>query len=186
MKDFFKEQLVPREVNSKDKNKRIFILVAAALIILLLWEIINSVAALNPDYYYSLMLLIIVFAALTIFGAIRLINSINREYEYCYTEGNLDIDVILNKSRRKRVFSGYAEEFEVLASVYDGQHLAMYDSLKTKDFSSGRIKDNTYVFVAVYKGKKRKFIVEPCNEILQALRIDMTPRRAFIKNNIFK
>ncbi len=185
MKDFFKEQLVAKELSKNDKTKRIVIFVAAAVIILILWDIISSVAYLNPDYYYSLMLLLVVLGAIVIFAAIKTANNINREYEYAYTSGNFDIDVIKNKTKRKRVFSGYVEEFEVMAPIDDAQHLAMYDSLKIKDFSSGIKKENTYVFVAVYKGKKRKFVIEPCSEILKAMQTDLTPRR-FFKNSIIK
>lgn len=186
MKDFFKEQLVAKEFTKQDKIKKLVIIIAAAVIILLLWEVINSVAYLNQDYFYSLMLLLVILVGIVIFITIRLITNLSREYEYAYTSGNLDIDVILNKTKRKRVFSGYAEEFEVMAYIDDGQHLAMYDNLKTKDFSSGIKKENTYVFVAVYKGKKRKFVIEPCDEILKAMRTDLTPRRMFLKNNYIK
>lgn len=179
MKDFFKEQLVVKEYTKQDKTKRLVIIIAAAVIILLLWEIINSVAYLNQDHFYSLMLLLVIFICIVIFVSVHLINNLNKEFEYAYTSGILDIDVILNKSKRKRVFSGCVEEFEVMAPVGDIQRLAMYEGLKTKDFSSNAKKGNTYVFVAVYKGKKRKFIIEPCDEILKAMKTDMTPRRMF-------
>ena len=49
------------------------------------------------------------------------------------------------------------------------------------DFSSGKKKENTYVFVANYKNKKKRFIIEPCEEILKAVYVDLSPRRAYIK-----
>ena len=182
MKDFYKEQLVKKIYDKKDKSQKIYILVGAAFIILILWELIISVAQLRPEYALSLWILIPIFAALIILLALRLISNLNKEFEYCYTEGNLDIDVIINKKRRKRVFSGYVEEFEVVAPINDGQHLAMYDSLKEKDFSSGSRGSSTYAFVAVYKGKKRKFVFEPCDEIIKAMRTDLSPRRMFVNN----
>ncbi len=186
MKDFFKEQLVSKEFTKQDKIKKFVMIIGSAVIIILLWDIISSVAYLNQDYFYSLMILLVIFVGIVIFITIRLISNLAKEYEYAYTSGNLDIDAIMNKSKRKRVFSGYAEEFEIMAHIDDIQHLAMYDSLKTKDFSSGIKKENTYIFVAVYKGKKRKFVIEPCDEILKAMRTDLTPRRMFLKNNYIK
>lgn len=180
MKDYFKEQLVKKEYTKQDGKKRIIILVISAVVLYFLWNVVESVAILNPDYYYSLMLLLVVFAALIVLYDVRLINNLNKEFEYAYTSSNLDIDVIINKKRRKTVFSGCTEEFEIMAPYGDTQHLAMYDGLKTKDFSSGVIKENTYVFVTVYKGKKMKFIFEPCPEIVRAIKTDLSSRRLFI------
>lgn len=181
MKDFFKEQLVTKIPDKSDKHKRIIILIVSALVVMFLWNLIDAVAVLNPDYYFSLMLLLVLLAGIVIFIACRFSANISREYEYAYTSGNLDIDIIYNKRKRKRAFSGSVEEFEVMAHCSDKEHLAMFDGLKIKDFSSGRIKDNTYVFVAVYKGKKCRFIFEPCSEILSAVRLDLSPRRLFIR-----
>lgn len=186
MKDYFKEQLVVKEVTKQDRNKKIGIFVVAAVLILFIYELITSVAYINTEYYSALMLLMIVIAVLIIALAIRMANNINKEFEYAYTSGNLDIDVIYNRRKRKRVFSGYVEEFEVMAPIDDGQHLFMYDNVKTKDFSSGKILENTYVFVSVFKGKKRKFVIEPCNDILKAMRTDLPPGRMFVKNNYIK
>ncbi|MGN1319472.1 MAG: hypothetical protein ACI4VF_10705 [Lachnospirales bacterium] len=181
MKDYFKEQLVTHLPNKADRNRRIVILVISALVILFLWNLFDAVAVLNPDYYFSLMILLVMVVAVVIFIACHFSANINREYEYAYTSGNLDIDVIYNKKKRKQVFSGSVEEFEVMAHILDTQHLAMYSGLKTKDFSSGQRKDNTYIFVTVYKGKKQKFIFEPCPEIIKAIRLDLSPRRLFLR-----
>lgn len=181
MKDYFKEQLVKKVYTPKDKKKKIIIIVVSAFIILFLYELISSVGVLNPDYYLSLMLLDFILSVLVIILALRFIANLNKEFEYIYTSGNLDIDVIYNKRKRKRVFSGYVEEFEVMAPYNDRQHLAMYDALKSEDFSDNTVKVNTYVFVAVYKGKKKRFIFEPCPDIIKAIKTDLSPRRLFLK-----
>ncbi len=182
MKDYFKEQLVKKLYTKDDTKKRVIIMFAAAFVLLFFWELINSVAVLNPDYYYSLMILMLFLAIGDIFIACKFVNNLNKEFEYVYTDGCLDIDAIINKRKRKRVFSGYVEEFEVMAPYGDVQHLAIYDGLKTVDFSSGTVKDNTYVFVSVYKSKKKKYIFEPCSEIVTAIRSDLSSRRLFLKN----
>ncbi len=182
MKDYFKEQLVTRQNGKDDRNRRIFILITVAAAISILWNLIDFVAILNPDYYYPFICLRIIIIISGIFIACNFSANCNREYEYAYTSGNLDIDVIYNKKKRKQVFSGSVEEFEVMAYYGDVQHLAIYDGLKTADFSSGVIKDNTYIFVSVYKGKKKKFIFEPCGDIINAIRSDLSPRRLFLKS----
>ena len=66
-------------------------------------------------------------------------------------------------------------------AIDDKEHLAMYENLPIVDFSSGKKKENTYVFVANYKNKKKRFVIEPCEEILKAVYVDLSPRRAYIK-----
>lgn len=54
--------------------------------------------------------------------------------------GSLDIDVIMNKSKRKTVFQGNATEFEVFAHIDDKEHLAMYENLPIVVFQVARRK----------------------------------------------
>ena len=43
--------------------------------------------------------------------------NLNVEYEYVFVNGDLDIDKIMNKARRKRMFSVDADQMELLAPV---------------------------------------------------------------------
>jgi len=166
--DVFKEQIIKKEKTKKDKIKKLIILTLAVTFCITLPGIIG----IEPS---TVIIFVVMFATYYV------INLFNVEYEYAYTNGTLDIDCIRNKSRRKTVFSGDVSEFEIMAHISDTGHLGQYSSLKTKDFSSGEILGNTYVFVASYKGKNQKFIIEPNNEILNLMYQKLGVRKFFKK-----
>lgn len=179
MKDFFTEQLVKHNITPKDNKIRGVIFgVYAALIIYILFSF--AVKAGNANQIGFFLIGLFVAAAVGYVGYLQ-ISGYNVEFEYAYTEGILDIDVIRNRSRRKTVFSAGVGDFELMAHINDSEHLAPYKDLPTVDLSSGEIKDNTYVFITVHKGNKKRFIIEPKEELLKAMLADLTPRRLFIK-----
>lgn len=48
------------------------------------------------------------------YGAWWLISSQNKEYEYCVTNGDIDIDLIISKRKRKRIVSVVGHKIEAL------------------------------------------------------------------------
>ncbi|MBQ7264869.1 MAG: hypothetical protein IJS61_02100 [Firmicutes bacterium] len=182
MKDFFKEQLVKKEKTDKDAKRRGFIVAVAVAIAVFLWEPIQYAAGQNEKLAPAFITLAAILLGLIIFFAVKKIKELNVEYEYCYTDGILDIDIIKNKAKRKQVFSGNVEEFEIMAPIDEKQRMSLYSSLPLQDFSSAVKKENTYVFVATYKGKKKRYVIEPQEDILKAMRVDLAGR--FITANI--
>lgn len=163
------EQLVKHHYTKADNKTRFIILIITALFVLL-WLNLNSFAA------------IAMMVILTIAIAVFFMNFfLNREYEYCFVDGELDIDVIYNKRRRRRVFTGESAEFEVLAHFTDSEHLGFYRRFKLKDFSSGLVTKNTYVFVAAYKGKKFRIAFDPDDRLIDALRRYVPSQKFFMK-----
>ncbi len=184
--DVYKEQLVKKIFDQRDRSKRIYIVGIAIAVALFIGQIcMDSANAAfaegNNKMDYAFTLLTVIIVGIDIYIAVKKIKEINREFEYAYTNGSFDIDVIMNRSKRKKVFEGNVSEFEIMAHIDDKEHLAIYESLPIADFSSGEMLGNTYVFVTTYKGKRKRFIVEPREDILMAMRKDLTPRRLFIK-----
>lgn len=173
MGDIFKEQLVKREPTSKTTLIKAGIIGAAVLLIIILGAFtrIPLVSTFLP----------IIFV-LVIGGAYFLFTMQNIEYEYIYTNGELDIDRITNKSRRKRVFSSDIREIEVMAHIEDKNFESEFKNLEqTLDFSSGKIKPNTYVARLSYNNKMVKLIIEPNETIIDAMSKTLTPRKFHIK-----
>lgn len=167
MGDIFKEQLVKKEPSSKDKLMKAGIVLGAIVIFIVSTMFI-------PGFSFFVL-------AIAGFAAYWLITMLNQEFEYVFTNGELDIDRISNQSRRKRVFSGHVKEFEVMAHVEDKVHIGEFGSAaETWNFSSGGVKDNTYAALVTYKGKKIKLILEPNEKILQAI-THVIPRKVFVK-----
>ena len=170
MGDVFKEQLIKRAVTIKDTAKRFGVVSLAVLVVF----ISMSIQILQPFWIF------IAFAA--IFGAYFLISRLNIEYEYIFTNGDLDIDVIYNKNSRKRLFSSSVKQFEIMAHVQDTAHTReMSNVSETKDYSSGIAGPNTYAFITPYKGKRLKIVFEPNDMMIKAFSTVLTPRKLFKK-----
>lgn len=170
MSDIFKEQLVKREKNTKDDFKKMLICAISVAFSIL------AVIGLGLGAGLVIVLVIALIASYFIY-------NMNIEYEYSVTNGDIDIDRIYNKSRRKRVFSGSCGDIEIMAHINDKEHLGSYTDAKVYDFSSGGIYGNTYVFVTEFKGKKAKIVIEPNDEILNAMAVVLTGRKLFKNKN---
>lgn len=97
----------------------------------------------------------------------RLSLSWNLEYEYTYVNGELDIDKIMAKSRRKRCTVLSMEQTEIVAPEGASQ-LDNYKNTpcKTMDFSSGIAENKKYVIYASYNNEMVKVIFEPNERML--------------------
>ena len=168
MGDIFKEQIVKRKPTTGDMVKKIG-LAAAVLVIFIV-----------SSPYLGQFAIFITFAAG--FGAYILMGRLNVEYEYIFTNGDLDIDIIYNRTQRKRLFTGRVSDFEVMAHVTDNNHAGDFSSaVETKDYSSGVVSDITYAFLTFYKNKRTKIIFEPNEMMMKAISSALTPRKLFKK-----
>lgn len=169
MGDIFKEQLVKRESTNKTTLIKAGIIAGAVVLIF--------VAGAFSSIPFISMLLPFIFLGI-IGGAYFLFTMQNIEYEYIYTNGVLDIDKIVNRSRRKRVFSSDIRAIEVMAHIEDKDYEAEFKNLEsTLDFSSGKIKPNTYVAKIPYNNKMAKLIIEPDEIIRESIATALTPRK---------
>jgi len=168
MNEVFKEQIVKRKPSAKDTFKRIGLVLAVIVIVIIALGIIPAFAP------------FIILAAC--FGAWFLMSYLKVEYEYAFTDGELDIDAIYNRSRRKRLFSARVNDFEIMAHVEDNMRIGEFQSaVQTIDYSSGVVSEDTYAFLINYKGKRTKIIIEPNAVMLKALATVLTRRRLHIK-----
>ena len=183
--DIFKEQLVKKEVDSKDRTKRFYIIAIAVAVAVFLNQICMDSATAsfsegNVTMSNAFTLLSVIIFGIGAYIAIKMIRNLKKEFEYSYTSGIYEIDTIFNKSKRKKSFEANVSDFEIMAQIKDKAHLAIYATLPCIDFSSGKVLENTFVFVTTYKGKRCRFIIEPNSEILQAMKTDLTSRRLFL------
>ena len=110
------------------------------------------------------MVMPLLFIVAIILGYVtyRLSLNWNLEYEYTFVNGELDIDKIMAKSRRKRCVVLNMEQTEIVAP--EGAHqLDNYKSTpcKTMDFSSGIAENKKYVMYASFNNEMVKVIFEP-------------------------
>lgn len=159
MSDFYTEQLVKKQTTMKD------IFLKALLVAV-------AIASIFTIFIFPVGILIPV---IVITAVVFLIRRLNVEYEYLYVNGDLDIDKIMNKSKRKRIFSGNIGNMELLAPE-GSPELGQYRGGRTLDFSSGVQEAERYVFVTVDNGQVSRVIFEPNDTIIEGIFL-MAPRK---------
>lgn len=105
--DIFIEQLVKKKKGIKE------IAVAFAAIIAGLILVFLSLQLLAVPFVSAFVLLII---AGIVFAVYRVITAANLEYEYCFTNGALDIDKIINRRSRRRMAEVNARRIEMMGT----------------------------------------------------------------------
>ena len=168
MGDVFKEQIVKREPRTIDSLKRAGIIILVIIVIIIAFMVIPGFAP--------------VIAVAAGFGAYMLMGFLNIEYEYVFTNGDLDIDIIYNRSRRKRLMTVNMKEIEVMAHIDDKVHAGDFNSAQeTLDYSSGIPNENTYAFLTTFKSKKVKVIIEPNEKLMTAIAGTVSRRKIFLR-----
>ncbi|HHV58692.1 MAG TPA: hypothetical protein GXX49_00040 [Clostridiaceae bacterium] len=166
--DSFIEKIVERKKTAKDLLFSVGIVLLCAIVIF----IIPAIPYIN---YMPL-----VFMAGAVYGAYLLIRSRNIEFEYSVTNGEIDIDKIIARSRRKRVFSGSCKDFEILAPLKSSQHTQSIQNIpKRIEAVSSMESQDVYFFVTNFQGERTVVYFEPSEKMLNAFRL-------FIPSKIFK
>jgi len=167
--DTFMEKLVTRKKTLTDHLITIGAVVGSALLILL---------ALSIPILIQLGLSIVLAAAAAYLGY-RVITSRNIEYEYIVTNGDLDIDMIVSKRKRKRIFSANCKEFDIVSPVKSSHFDQAVQSIKNRiDASSSIDSPDAYFITLNYNGERTLVIFEPTEKMLNNFRLYI-PRKVF-------
>lgn len=159
MNDVFNEQLVARKPNQKDLLKKVGIIGVGIIVIF---------AALTIEF---LMAFIVPVIIVIIVGVVFLMRRYNIEYEYVFTNGELDIDRITNKSRRKQVLSVNVKSFETMVPAGNKNYESEISHFtKLYDFGSGTVTENTYIAIFDKDKERVKMIFEPNEQMFKAIR----------------
>lgn len=129
-------------------------------------------------YFVLLMPMLLLLSVILIVLDVILFKRMDLEFEYIYFNGDLDIDKIMSKQSRKRVFSTDMGDVLVVAPT-DSIELHPYQQVKTLNYGSNLPGAKTYALVTTYKGDKVKVIFEPSEELLQGMRMK-APRKVFL------
>lgn len=159
MNDFYTEQLIKKQTDMKDMVMKA-VLVAAAIVSVL------SVFIMPMGLFVPVIVIALVWF---------LITRLNVEYEYLYVNGDLDIDKIMNKSKRKRVFSANVDVMELLAPI-DSPRLDQFQNAKVINLSSGSADARLYALIVSHDGQLAKLIFEPNDTIIEGIFM-LAPRK---------
>ena len=116
---------------------------------------------------------------IVIAAVVFLIRRLDVEYEYLYVNGDLDIDKIMHKAKRKRIFSTNIDNMELLAPE-GNEGINQFRNAKVVDYSSGSADARRYVLVVADNGQVTKLVFEPNDDIIEGIFL-MAPRKV-VKN----
>lgn len=162
MNDFYTEQLVKKKTTGSS------IMIKVLMILL---TIVSFAAILFIPFGIILPVIMITVDVFVFRGQ-------NLEFEYLYVNGDLDIDKIMGKAKRKRVFSAAISDFEILAPS-GSEEVKRIQVTKTLNFSSFDSEKKTYDLIVQQNGQKIKVIFEPNDIILNGYKM-LAPRKVVI------
>lgn len=116
----------------------------------------------------------------------RLSDGKDMEFEYVFTNGDLDVAQIINKAKRKEVLSISMQDVEVMAPKGSDKVLRLISNPSIryvkKDLSSGynRNQEKVYELVARKGGEAYHILLEPNEKLLEAMK-QSAPRNVFIQ-----
>ena len=167
MSDLYTEEIIKKEKTAKDTLIKVLLIIGTAVAVLSLM-VLGWVS----------LILIAVFAVADFF----VMPTLDLEYEYLYVNGEIDIDKIMSKQKRKRVFSGDTASLELLAPTqsHELDHYKSRTDIKKSDFSSGRKDAKTYTMILKKEQGMEMVIFEPSEVILKDMK-RMAPREVHLQ-----
>lgn len=113
--DNFAEQLVKKNETSSDKTRRVMLVIVGILFSLALAAL--SLTQLGRPF---MALLGIVLAAISGYGTYYIVQNTYVEYEYTFTNGELDVDKIIAKKRRREMLTTNIRQLTDFGKYEDG------------------------------------------------------------------
>ena len=170
MSETFKEYLIKQKKSSKDNLAQTGVILGAAIIVFVAFTFLQG-------FLGTVLVVGVVFLTIMVFS------SFNKEYEYILTNNELDIDVIYNRSRRKRVMTIDIKKIEVMASIKDEAHQSeLNKSYKVINASDNENDETTYAIMTQDQQKGAcKVLISPNEHFLTDL-YKQAPNKVFKKN----
>ncbi len=166
--DFFTEYIIQRKKTGKD-----YFYIG---LILFAFFIVLYMGLVFAPYFGNLFLLYVVGIS---YGAYFLVRRFNIEYEYIFTNGELDIDRIIAKRSRRRIITVNAREFDFFEPISSDKvkNIPSMGIQRTIHAEGDRKSEQVYVIVLNHKGIKTCLYIQPSKKILDGIRRYL-PRRS--------
>ncbi len=160
MNEIFIEQLVKRKTTSKS---------LVAKVVLVLFTLLVFLATMIIPFALIVGIVLVIVDA-------YVFKMFDLEFEYTYIKGELSVDKIMGKERRKKAASFDLTQLDIVAPT-DSYLLDSFRNInKVYDFSSLEPDHKVYAMVLHQNSGYAKVLFEPNGEILNAMR-DAHPRK---------
>jgi hypothetical protein len=154
--DIFKEQLVARKNNGKDTLKQIGIVLLGVILIF-----VGSITI--PSLFVPIVLVVGV-------AVFVIIKRFNLEFEYIFTNGELDIDKIYNKLKRKHTLTIDVRRFIVMIQMTNPSLKSEIGNIsKVIDYGKGQITESSYAAIYEDDGKRVQLIFDPNETLIKGI-----------------
>ena len=166
MSDLYSELLVKKKRKAKDN--------------LIKYGLIGLTALLAAA---GLFLMPVLLIAAIVVGVVSyfIIPGTDLEFEYLFVNGELDIDKIMAKTKRKKVKTLNLQEADLMAPL-NSHRMDYYNGnqkLKVLDFSSGDPEHKRYAIIMRDGGETCKIIIEPDEALAKNMR-NCAPSKVFL------
>ena len=163
--DTYIEHMIKAKKTTSTVFRQILIIIATIVVLLA----ITFVFLVLPPAALSVFPLLM---AGVIYLAYRLLGSLDLEYEYILTNGELDIDKIANRKRRKRIITVHAKTFIEFGKA---EKKDFYDKEKkyTRIIDASGHSNAFCDYYAVFfkNGQKIKLIFNPTGKMIDAFKL---------------
>ena len=173
MTDTFLEYLLKKKSSAKDVLLKMGIIILAAILMMVVFNALLMIPMLS-----SLSLL---GAVAVVYFAYVLLRNFDIEYEYIFTNGDLDIDVIKGRKVRKRLISVSCKNIELMASFDDNVHKMEFENQSiTKKFDAvyDASKGGVYGIIFSDTGERRLITFQPPENLIDSMK-KYNPRCVF-------
>lgn len=169
--DIFLEYLLDKKSTAADMLKKVGIILAAIVVMIL----IVNVMALFGTVLLSYMPLAL---AAEVYGVYLLIRNFNIEYEYIFTNGELDIDIIKSRRSRKRLTSLNTKNIELMARKENDLYRRDFENesiAKKYDAVYDPAKGDIYCVLYSVDGVRSLLTFQPPEKLVEAMQ-KLNPR----------
>lgn len=168
MADVFIEHMVKRQPDTASRLKRVALWMTIVLLVLVV------LSTLMIPVLASLSFITLPAAFLGVWALWVLIKRQHVEYEFILTNFDLDIDMIMGRSKRKRQLSMDCRKFDIFAP-YKPDFAREYESKtiqKRLDYTAGPLSDRRYFAIYSDKDGLRTLLVfEPNDRMREAFKV---------------
>lgn len=163
--DSFMEHMIKQRRKSADIFKSVMIIIAAIILSLL----VTPIFIVFPQ---AISIWPLTIAAI-FYGAYRLICRFSIEYEYVLTNGELDIDKIVHRKRRKRLITIHSKSFIKFGKVDSSKTTSEDKKELTKiiDASANSPVHPDYYAIFFKNGQKMKLIFNPTQKMIEEFKV---------------
>ena len=162
--EVFIEEMVKRSKSSKDYLQLVGIVVLTAIIVFIMVGFLMPIFAAFGSIIFLL-------AAGVVYGAYYLITSSNQEFECSLVNTEMDIDKIINKTRRKRLTTASIRGLEAFGTKNNPDYESYLNNSVVNKIYACRDENADDVFFIVYNqsNKKMMLIFNPSERIIEQI-----------------